>query len=233
MTYLRDINLLSVLLRMVLALVCGGLIGYERGSKGKSAGLRTHIMVCIGSAIVTCTSQYLLLVQHQCTDIARLGAQVVAGLGFIGAGTIVMTQYRRIKGLTTAAGLWVTGIIGLCCGAGFYEGAALATLLLLFAGNVLEKLEKKHFTNAETIRLFMEYPHADDLRSIMEYLRDVDVEVESFEVNKHPQEGRNASGVFSLKLHRKISVADIMSDLKSYSCVSDIYELKKAPEDCT
>ena len=91
---------------MLLAVVCGGIIGIEREFKRRPAGFRTHILICLGAAMTTLTSQYLYLCMGQYTDMARLGAQVVAGIGFIGAGTIIVTRRQRVKGLTTAAGLW-------------------------------------------------------------------------------------------------------------------------------
>ncbi|MDC7243708.1 MAG: MgtC/SapB family protein, partial [Sphaerochaetaceae bacterium] len=114
MEYLRNFNLLSILVRLVLAMVFGGLIGLERETKRRPAGFRTHILICVGSALTTLTSQYLYLEMHMYTDLARLGAQVIAGMGFIGAGTIIITKRKDVKGLTTAAGLWTTAIIGLC-----------------------------------------------------------------------------------------------------------------------
>ena len=101
---LRTVTLASVTVRMLLAVLCGGIIGIERAYKRRPAGFRTHILICLGAAITTLTSQYLYLNLHYYTDMARLGAQVVAGIGFIGAGTIVVTRQQRVKGLTTAAG---------------------------------------------------------------------------------------------------------------------------------
>ena len=103
--FVRDVTLLSVAARMVLAVLCGGLIGLEREYKRRPAGFRTHILICLGAAMTTLTSQYLYLNMGMYTDISRLGAQVIAGVGFIGAGTIIVTKRQRVKGLTTAAGL--------------------------------------------------------------------------------------------------------------------------------
>lgn len=102
---LREVTLASAFVRLTLAVLCGGIIGMERSYKRRPAGFRTHILICIGAAITTLTSQYLYLNMHYFTDMARLGAQVVAGIGFIGAGTIIVTRRQRVKGLTTAAGL--------------------------------------------------------------------------------------------------------------------------------
>ena len=100
---LRDVTIASVAVRMVLAVICGGIIGMEREFKRRPAGFRTHILICLGAAMTTLTSQFLYLNMHYYTDMARLGAQVVAGMGFIGAGTIIVTLRQRVKGLTTAA----------------------------------------------------------------------------------------------------------------------------------
>ena len=94
----RDVTVLSTTLRMLLAVVCGGLIGLEREYKRRPAGFRTHILICLGAAMTTLTSQFLYLNLHYYTDMARLGAQVVAGIGFIGAGAIIVTRRRRDSG---------------------------------------------------------------------------------------------------------------------------------------
>ena len=111
------IDLLVVLVRLVTAMICGGVIGIERERKHRPAGFRTHILICIGAAMTTLTSQYIAFELQAVTDLARLGAQVIAGIGFIGAGTIIVTKRKNVKGLTTAAGLWASAIVGLCAGA--------------------------------------------------------------------------------------------------------------------
>ena len=117
---LRDVTVLSITVRMALAVICGGIIGIEREYKRLPAGFRTHILICLGATMTTLTSQFLYLNMHYYTDMARLGAQVVAGMGFIGAGTIIVTRRQRVKGLTTSAGLRTAAIVGLALGGGFY-----------------------------------------------------------------------------------------------------------------
>ena len=104
---LREITYLSIALRIVIAVLCGGALGLERGMKNRPAGMRTYMLVCVGSCLIMLTNQYLFQVT-QAGDPMRLGAQVVSGIGFLGAGTIVVTRHNRIKGLTTAAGLWAS-----------------------------------------------------------------------------------------------------------------------------
>lgn len=142
--YLRELNLASLLLRVVLAIVMGGIIGSERTDKNHPAGLRTHILVCLGSTMVMITSQYVSKYLHANVDITRMGAQVISGIGFLGAGTIIMNG-GRVKGLTTAAGLWATACMGLAIGIGFYEGALIAGIaifsVLIFLSNISVKLQ--------------------------------------------------------------------------------------------
>ena len=111
--FIRDMTVPAVAIRVVISVICGGVIGLEREYKRRPAGFRTHILICLGAAMTTLTGQFLVLVMHSNTDMSRLGAQVVAGIGFIGAGCIIVTKRRRVKGLTTAAGLWATAIVGL------------------------------------------------------------------------------------------------------------------------
>ena len=150
---LRDFSVMAVMFRVILAVICGGLIGLEREYKRRPAGFRTHILICLGAAMTTLTSQYLALEMNYNTDPARLGAQVVAGIGFIGAGCIIVTRRRRVKGLTTAAGLWTTAIVGLACGAGFYEGVIIATLLVLLAEMLFFKLEYQLIRSSREVTL--------------------------------------------------------------------------------
>ena len=218
MDYLRDMNLLSIFARMLCALICGGAIGIERELKGKYAGFRTHIMICIASAMTTAMSQYMLLVLHQYNDVARLGAGVVAGLGFIGAGTIVVTQGRRIKGLTTAAGLWATGTIGLCAGAGFYEGALITTVLIIFAGTVIAKFEKKRFSQMNDIDLLVRLTDRAYLKDLLKYFRDVDIDVDGLSID-YEEDKKTVAGLFTIKLHRKISISGVIIDLEQFDFV--------------
>ncbi len=101
----RDISTLSVVIRLLMAVLCGGVIDWSE-YKRRPAGFRTHILICLGASVTTLTSHYLLLYMECYTDVGRLGAQVIAGIGFIGAGCILVTRNRRVRGLTTAAGLW-------------------------------------------------------------------------------------------------------------------------------
>ena len=172
---LRDISFLSTAIRMLMAVACGGLIGVEREYKRRSAGFRTHILVCLGASMTTLTSQYLGLYMHYFTDMGRLGAQVVAGIGFIGAGTIIVTKGNRVKGLTTAAGLWTAAIIGLSLGCGFYEGAIFTTVAILLAELLFSKWEYRLMNAAPEINLYMEYTDGNCLEKVLKLYREQEV----------------------------------------------------------
>jgi putative Mg2+ transporter-C (MgtC) family protein len=133
---------LEALIRILIALACGGIIGYEREHKNRPAGLRTHMLVCIGAALVMIVSQYLFTKYSPgVTDPARLGAQVISGIGFLGAGTIIRDRFS-VKGLTTAATLWVVACIGLAVGSGYYLMGIIVTGIIFLTLILFRKLER-------------------------------------------------------------------------------------------
>ena len=166
----RDITFVNVLIRLFLAVLCGGIIGLERSYKNRPAGFRTHILVCIGAAIASMTGIFMCLNMKVPTDISRIGAQVVSGLGFIGGGTIIVINQKTIKGLTTAAGLWVCGIIGLSLGAGFYEGAFIATALVLIAEGLFGIVGTR-IPHSEIFKIELKYTEKTALNYVMRYCK--------------------------------------------------------------
>ena len=214
MEYIRNVNGLSVLIRLALAVIFGGLIGLERERKHRPAGFRTHILICLGAAMTTLTSQYLFLSLRQFTDIARLGAQVIAGIGFIGAGSIIVTQRRRVKGLTTAAGLWASAAVGLCFGAGFYEGGIIAALLILAVELLFSKLEYRIMDNAREVNLLVEYKDLASLNGVLRYMKEVDLKILSLEILKSESNPANKNCVnIDLLIHRKLRIKDMIADI--------------------
>ena len=136
---LREVTYLAVVLRIVTAFLLGGALGLERGLKQRPAGLRTHMLLCVGAASTMLVSQYIYA-SYGVGDPSRLSAQVLSGIGFLGAGTIIITRRNQIKGLTTAATLWATACMGLAVGSGFLECAIvmyLAIIIILLVVNIL------------------------------------------------------------------------------------------------
>jgi putative Mg2+ transporter-C (MgtC) family protein len=212
---------ISVAVRLFVAVLCGGFIGIERERKRRPAGFRTHILICLGAAMATLTSQYVAAVFY--TDMARLGAQVIAGIGFIGAGTIIVTKRRQVKGLTTAAGLWAAAIVGLCCGAGFIEGALLTTMIIMVVELLLVKIEYWVVSTARVVNLYVEYVDNSKLGNIVDTIKNNNAYINDMEITKA------ASGhfcaVFTLKMRRRKAHQAMMTMIAKQDGVVSVEEL--------
>ena len=161
-----------VLLRIALALLLGGLIGLERGVRSHPAGFRTHILVCVGACLAMLTNQFIFDgIGIGGTDPARIGAQVISGIGFLGVGTIFMAGRNSVKGLTTAAGLWASGAIGLAAGIGFYAGAIIAAVIVLAVLGLLPVVENRVYRTARNIRLQVEFDSLTSEKAFLEQIK--------------------------------------------------------------
>lgn len=219
-----ELDWITVCIRLALAVICGGFIGIERERKRRPAGFRTHILICLGAALATLTSQYIALELKLYTDMARLGAQVIAGIGFIGAGTIIVTKRRQVKGLTTAAGLWVAAIIGLCCGAGFVEGALAATVVIIIVELFLVKIEYFVVSSAKVVNLYVEYVDNSKLGGIVDTIRkNNSAYINDMEITK--TESGHFCAVFALKMIRKKAHQEMMTMVAKQEGVISVEEL--------
>ena len=191
--FARTMELSAVCTRLVAAIVCGGLIGMERELKRRHLGFRTHILICLGAALTILAGEYLYVVLHYNTEVSRIGSSVVAGISFLGAGSIVVSKQKTVKGLTTAAGLWVTAIIGLMCGSGYIEGGLLATLAVLFIENVLSHFEHRSFSRISR-ELRVEYTDAAVIEAIISEIRSCRLAITGLSIEKVPgEEGEKAN----------------------------------------
>lgn len=223
---LRGLSLEAMMIRMLLAVLCGSIIGIEREFKRRPAGFRTHILICMGACITTLTSEYLLLVMNMNTDPARLGAQVIAGIGFIGAGTIIVTRHQRVKGLTTAAGLWAVAIVGLCIGSGFYEGAIVTTLLILIAEALFARVEYWIMRSSPEINILLEYRDAKSLDELLQKFRTNNVKLLHLEITRtQANDKRNACAILELRLPKKYKIKDLMETVHGCEGVFSVEEL--------
>ncbi len=194
---LRALTLESLLLRFLLAIICGGLVGFQRGIKKHPAGLRTHALVCLGAASVMIVSQYLAVALGSTGDISRMGAQVVSGIGFLGAGTVMVTGKSQVKGLSTAAGLWASACMGLAVGAGFYEAGILMVVFILVILVGLNKIDENFIKTEININVFIEFDERLEFSSIVKVLRTNELGInEITDVEK--SEGRKRSMILSL-----------------------------------
>lgn len=169
MSALYELNNVTVIIRIVASAVLGGLIGSERGRHGRAAGLRTHILVCVGAALTAMTGMFLSKNVELTGDVARLSAQVISGIGFLGAGMIMIRNSSVITGLTTAAGMWTTAAIGIAMGYGFYIGALVSTVICIFSVTVLSHVERKR---KNAVCVYIEIPDISYLEMTIKTIRE-------------------------------------------------------------
>ena len=216
----------GVAARLVAAVLCGGLVGLEREFKRRPAGLRTHILICLGAAITLLTNLYLFQVMHLSTDIARMGAQVLSGIGFIGAGTIIVTKRKRVKGLTTAAGLWTVAGVGLICGAGYLELALFTTVMVLLAEILLVKLEYRFVRKIEDVSLYIEYLHSICIEQIMSALKKARVSVTNLEITRiNDGDDHRYCAVIEVQATKEQLDGDVLHSLTAIEDVTNVEEL--------
>ena len=209
----RDITFASMVLRMITAVVCSGIIGLERSSKNRPAGLRTHTLVCMAAAIASMTGHFLYLNLQLPTDLSRMGAQVISGLGFLGAGTIIVTKKQTIKGLTTAASLWATGIIGLAVGSGFYEGGIIATVIVLLIQLVFSNVGYSiRYLPEFSVHLI--YNHRKALDSVMRYCKDSGLAITDLQITSTEDAPNTYDAVISLRPNKDIDRDAIISHIR-------------------
>ena len=168
----RELNLYSLIIRIVLSLCIGGILGFDRGRKNRPAGFRTYMLVCLGSTLVMITNQYVFQV-FKSGDPVRLGAQVVSGVGFLGAGTIILTGRNQVKGITTAAGIWTAA----CCG---------LTIGIFIAMVSLQKLEVFVRKTSRAVELYIEYDNSMPLSDLFTYIRKNDLDIVEIDLAKNP-----------------------------------------------
>ena len=181
---LREVTWLSVILRIVVFFVLGGVLGMERGLKQRPAGLRTYMLVCVGSCMIMLTNQYVMQV-YAVGDPVRMGSQVVSGIGFLGAGTIIVTRHNQIKGLTTAAGLWAAAAVGLATGIGFYEAAITGAVVIFITLSVLSNLDDRMHRKTDHFEVYAELPAAVSLGMLLDALHSHGVTVEDVQLDAH------------------------------------------------
>lgn len=192
--YLRDFNTASVFVRLLLAILLGGLIGLDRALRHRPAGPRTYALVCVGAALTMVLSQYeyVMLTTEWApmaeavglkTDVSRFGAQVINGIGFLGAGTVIATNQQKVKGLTTASGLWASACLGLVVGSGFYEAALFAFLLIVITMWLLRPLEEVIIERSRNINIYVELRSIADMGAVLKTIKDQDINI--FDMDIH------------------------------------------------
>lgn len=223
---ITELSLHIIILRIFLSTIIGGIIGYERGSNNQAAGFRTHILVCLGATLISLIQEQLkinllnyaienpLSSQVLKTDLGRLGAQVISGIGFLGAGTILREE-KTIAGLTTAASVWVTGCIGLGIGWGFYRLTIITGIVVLIVLITLKKIEVIYKT---TIITYTEDNNIeDDIKNTFDFFLHHNIKVKKF------KKGKNSKKIiYTLILPKNLNRIKAISELTKFSNISEI-----------
>lgn len=234
--YLKDFNFASVVVRLLLAMISGGLIGYGREKKERNAGLRTYMLISIGAALTLLISFYenemLTGAWASVTeklgmkfDASRFAAQVLAGIGFLAAGTIVASAHQQVSGLTSAIGLFAAAVLGIASGAAFYECVIPAIVIIIFSMEVLQPLEVLYKRRLRNITITVKYINPTDVDMIKRTIEDqgaqlFDIDPEEVDEDNYP------SAIFSMKMSKeKSSHSEMLSSIAELPCVLSLHEL--------
>lgn len=234
---MRELTPLSLLLRLLLAMLFGGLIGLERGRKHRAAGFRTYMLVCLGAALTSLMSQYLHVMMNTVwlefaassarqIDMSRFGEKVFSGIGFLAAGTIIVTGRQEVKGLTTAAGLWASACMGIAIGAGFYECVVIAFVLMFFCIHFLSVVEAYLIENARNMNIYVELCSLESIGGLFGRVKALGVQIYNVEIDRGDDKTRRyPSAVLSIRLRHRQRHPQIMAALSEVGGVTMIDEI--------
>lgn len=223
---MKDINTLSIILKLSLACLCGGIIGIDREKKRRPAGLKTHILVCIGATLAMITNEYIYVVYGTDVDPARLGAQVISGIGFLGAGTIIVTGKQQIKGLTTAAGLWASAAMGLAIGIGFYEAAIIGCIFIFVVITAVQRIDDAVLAKASVLELYVEFLDVKYVKDVIGYTKEKQMKILSIQLSD--PSGYNTKGagaIISLHTAHSEKHKNLIAEIAELDGVLNVEEI--------
>ncbi len=218
-------NSIAIIGRLALAIVTGTVIGIDRGLKRRGAGIKTHSLVCLGSTLVMLTSEYMAMNFDQKADLARLGAQVISGVGFLGVGTILVTEKQRIKGLTTAAGLWTCACVGLAIGIGFVEGAIYTLIFIVVALRLLNRIDVFLQKHAKIFDLYLEMDNGKSVGMFLQEMRKKQIRAEAIETTKTKVPGSFSSIVVTIWVEHYKMRAELIDEIRNLDYVHYVEEM--------
>jgi putative Mg2+ transporter-C (MgtC) family protein len=210
-----ELNIYSIILRIFLALILGGLLGLDREQKQRPAGFRTYVIVCLGATLACITNIYMCN-RLGSSDPARIPAQVISGIGFLGAGTILVTRNNHIRGLTTAAGLWCAATIGIALGSGFYSGAIICSVVIIFSLRILPLVDKRFSNKNKYINAYTEYHTPTFIRSLILYCKRHNYKLHDLDITPD-KEGNLYYATFSVQINDSSIRQTVIEELMSLS----------------
>ena len=226
---LRGTGYAATAFKLGLAVIFGGVIGLERRRKRRPAGFRTHILVCMGAALAVCISYYISEINAGSlvrTDVSRLGAQVINGIGFLGAGTIIVTGRQQVKGLTTAAGLWASACMGLAIGAGYFECGILACVAIYLTITVFNSLEKLIMSRTFNMNVNVMVTETACLKTVLDKLHSMDVKIFDVEItNVRELRTESPNVIIEVRLPTRRHHVDIITAIASLDGIIAVEEL--------
>ena len=235
---LREFSFGSAVLRLMLALVCGGVVGYGRSKMDRSAGLRTYMLISVGAAMAVLISLYECRMFHtlwapiveevgEKFDASRLASQTITGIGFLGAGIIIKIAHQQVQGLTTATGLFATVCMGIAAGAGFYELVIPVVIVIVLVLNVMAPLEITFKRKLRNITLNVEFNSVEDISLITRVMQEQHAKVYEIDVERSQRSGdKYPSAIFIVKLSKENhSHSGMLSSVAELSCVRAVHEL--------
>lgn len=215
----------SIAIRLLASVLAGGMIGFDRAMKRRGAGMKTHVLVCLGSTLVMITGQFIQVNYNGNMDVARLGAQVISGVGFLGVGTIIVTGRNQVRGLTTAAGLWTCACIGLAIGIGFIGGAFLTLVLVVFSFKILSKVDVWIEKYAKSYELYLEFPTNKCVSAFISEMHEQGVKISNFEIGKSKIKGEGPNALVCIEVKEKNRRVTIVDEIRRMECVKYVEEL--------
>lgn len=222
------IDFITVLVRILLSVLIGGFLGFERGVRSQAAGLRTHMLVCVGSSLIMMTNIYIA--DKYGSDPTRLAAQVISGIGFLGAGTILVTERKQVKGLTTAAGLWAAAALGLAVGVGFYEGAIIGTMSILGVLTLFHPIKDLIRKVNLTVSYYIVLKSMESLNRLLVYCETHTIKIKQVETGlasygNHSEADGDVICYLSIKMRKPSMQLSILEELSSIPGVKYIEEV--------
>ena len=233
LSYLRELNIVTMMLRILLAVLCGGLIGLERERKNRPAGFRTYMLTALGATLTVLLSLQLDQMLHgpwrevaesigATQDVSRFGAEAAKGIGFLGAGTILVTRNQEVRGLTTAAGLWAVAIIGTAFGAGFYAGGIICYAFIFLAMQVLRRVDLRIRKTQRVSTVYFEMEKKSTVGQIIRQVKGHGHYIWDLNLFSETQEksGGPVCGTFTLWVNGKTTLDEEIQALEALDGVS-------------
>lgn len=221
---LRGIGMEALIIKTVFALLVGGILGVERGRKRRPAGFRTFMLVCFGSMAVMVTNQYVYT-YFKTGDPLRMAAQVVSGIGFLGAGTIITTSKSQISGITTAASLWTAACLGLAIGIGFYELSVIGLFVVLLITSGLNYVDNYLMMHSRFVRIYLEFDSSKTISSLLEFGRNNLYEIRDLQVTRNKINKEIMAVILLLRSQKKRTHSEMIQEWQAVEGVEFIEEI--------